>query len=120
MHGWGDSEIPAFALALFLVVLVSLGLAAQVTARSKRKQQQQQQQQRRSNNNNNNHHHHHQRSLVIESGGSEGLSASSSNNPGAQSKIERRSMLATSSKICAICENTTSRRCSRCKSVRYW
>ena len=116
MHGWGDSEIPAFALALFLVVLVSLGFAAQVTARSKRKQQQQ----RRSNNNNNNHHHHHQRSLVIESGGSEGLSASSSNNPGAQSKIEYRSMLATSSKICAICENPTLRRCSRCKSVRYW
>ena len=119
MHGWGDSEIPAFALALFLVVLVSLGFAAQVTARSKRKHQQQ----RRSNNNNNsnsNNHHQQQRSLVIESGGSEGLSASSSNNPGAQSKIEYRSMLATSSRICAICENPTSRRCSRCKSVRYW
>lgn len=118
MHGWGDSEIPAIALALFLVVLVSLGFAAQVTARSKRKQQQQQR--RSSNNNNNHHHHHHQRSLVIESGGSVGLSASSSNNRGAQSEIVYRSMLATSSRICAICENPTQRRCSRCKSVRYW
>lgn len=92
MHGWVDSEISAIILALIIIVLVSLAFAHHVTLRSNPKPKKNQKL---------------------------GIGAGFFVEREEQFEVDSKSMLGTNAN-CVICQNPTTRRCSRCKSMRYW
>jgi len=92
MHGWIDSEISAILFALIVIVIGSLAFAHHVTLKSNRRSK---------------------KSHKFET------------NSGAfvqkkeQVEVYYKSMLVTHNN-CVICQNPTTRRCSRCKLKKYW
>jgi len=92
MHGWIDSEISAILFALIVIVIVSLAFAHRVTSKSNQRSK---------------------KSYKFET--SFGALAEREE----QVKVYYKSMLVTHSN-CVICQNPTTRRCSRCKSTKYW
>lgn len=92
MHGWVDSEISAILFALIVIVVVSLGFAHHETLKSNRRSKKSQK-------------------LGIDIGVVVEREE--------QVEANYRSMLAIHS-TCVICQNPTTRRCSRCKLTKYW
>ena len=92
MHGWVDSEISAILLAFIIIVVVSLALAHHMTLTSNKKLRK-----------------------IQKLGIDRGPFAKREE----QFEVNYKSMLVTNT-TCVICQNPTTRRCSRCKSTRYW
>lgn len=92
MHGWVDSEIYAILFALIVIVVVSLGFAHHMTLKSNRRSKKSQRL---------------------------GIDIGVLVEKEEQGETYYRSMLVTHS-TCVICQNPTTRRCSRCKSTKYW
>ena len=92
MHRWVDSEISSILLALIIIVVVSLAFTHHMTVKSNQKLKR-----------------------IYKSGADVGIFVEREE----QLEVDYKSMLVTNT-TCAICQNPTTRRCSRCKSTRYW
>lgn len=92
MHGWVDSEISTILFALIVIVVVSLAFAHDVTLKSNRSSKK-------------------SRRLGVDIGVLVKREE--------QVEAYPRSMLISHS-TCVICQNPTTRRCSRCKLTKYW
>jgi hypothetical protein len=91
MHEWGDSGITAVLLAIGVAVLLSLYLSQQARKRAER----------------------YKDARRLQS-----LAAEEPRREEEQANAEYKSMLATS--VCTVCLNPSTKKCSRCKAVRYW
>ncbi|KAG0616996.1 hypothetical protein M758_5G157300 [Ceratodon purpureus] len=91
MHEWIDSELSAILLALIVIIVVSLAFAHHMTSKSN------------------------QRLRKIEKLGIDARIFAQRKH---QFQEDYKSMLVTDT-TCVICQNPTTRRCSRCKSTRY-